>query len=119
MHYFFILYHLFLLCLQISSLEGQCDDHKKCIEQLKEQIQDKTLQCDQLSKEKGMIVTGHNIICTHILHYTSPCTSAGVHTTLALSQGHFLHRQRSGMCLIAKNFCWTKNFAKSSYLCYI
>ena len=44
-----------ILCVQIASLEGQCADHTKCIEQLKEQIQDKGLQCDQLSKEKGAI----------------------------------------------------------------
>lgn len=51
----------------MSSLEEQCVDHKKCIEQLKEQVQNKALQCDQVSKEKGAILTGH--VHTHLALY--------------------------------------------------
>ena len=51
----FIFYYMICMYMQISSLEGQCDDHRECIEQLKEQNEDKNLQCEQLSKEKGTI----------------------------------------------------------------
>ena len=61
--------------LKISSLEGQCADHKKCIEQLKEQIRDKALQCDQLSKEKGAILTRQCHVHAHIALYQSLYTS--------------------------------------------